>query len=104
MLLAASWPHGQPRRPVAAMTASDGFVGLLIAELLQVGDHVEAVLLVLQACKSHGGAGNEGARLFQVLEQIFLGPQEAVFTGLLVGSRVGEALDRTRLASDQMIE
>ena len=51
---------------------------LLLGGLLQVGDQVRPVLLLPQAGKDHLGAGDELARLGQVLVQRLRAPRDAL--------------------------
>ena len=56
--------------------------GRLLGGLLQVGDQVLPVLLLLQAGKDHLGAGDEAAGLRQVLVQRLRAPRDPL---VLVG-------------------
>eukprot|EP00968_Pinguiococcus_pyrenoidosus_P014535 scaffold1311_cov256-Pinguiococcus_pyrenoidosus.AAC.56 len=69
--------------------------------VLEVGDEVIAVLLLLQAGEDHLRALDVLLRCEQVVEQGVLGPQH---TRLLVGRRVGVAFYRPRRAAEQAVE
>src|SRR5690606_10986679 len=87
----------------AKLTSRFGGVGL-VGELLQVSNDVFPLLLILEPGKRHLGIWHEGARILEIFEQILLGPNEPLFSSLLVGLGVIETLDCTRGAADDAVE
>ena len=73
----------------------------LFGEGSHISDDVTAFLFGLHAGEGHLGAGDELLGVFEVLEEVFFGPDD---TGVLVGVGVGVAFDGTGLAVDDTPE
>merc|ERR1740129_949621 len=69
--------------------------------LLDVGDEVRALLVLLDACKDHLRPRHVLLRVDKVLEEVLAGPDDA---GVLVGLGVGEAVIGPGLAADEAPE
>jgi hypothetical protein len=76
-------------------------VSCLCGGLLEVGNQVIPVLLLLQATEGHLGAGNVLLGVLEVGEEGLLVPGDAL---LLVGVGVGVALDGTGLAAEETVQ
>lgn len=76
-------------------------ISRLCGGLLEEGDQVVPVLVLLQATESHLGAGNVLLGVLKVGEQGLVVPGNAL---LLVGIGVGVAVDGTGLAAEQAVQ
>ena len=84
-------------RELTAKIATADLFGLL----LQEGDEVVAVLVLLETAKGHLGAGNVLLGVLEVFKQRLLVPLNAF---LLVGIGVGIALDLAGLAAKEAVQ
>jgi hypothetical protein len=73
----------------------------LSSGLLEEGDEVIPVLLLLEAAKRHLGAGDVLLGVLEVVEQRLLLPDDAL---VAVGVRVRVAADLARLAAKEAVE
>jgi hypothetical protein len=81
-------------------TTTEG-IDRLFGGLLEVGDEVVPVLLLLETAKGHLGAGNVLLGVLEVLEEGLLVPLNAL---LLVGVGVGVAGDGASVAAEKAVE
>jgi hypothetical protein len=78
-----------------------GEIDRLFGGLLEVGDEVVPVLLLLETAEGHLGAGNVLLGVLEVLEEGLLVPLNAL---LLVGVGVGVAGDGTSVAAEKTVK
>jgi hypothetical protein len=73
----------------------------LFGRVLEVGNQVVPVLLLLETAEGHLGAGDVFLGVLEVLEEGLVLPGDAL---LLVGVGVGVAVDGTGLAAEEAVE